>query len=358
MNKLLLGIILCVLMSCDNVELPDNSTDALGFLDGANNSIEKVEEKKPSPKEEIIQGIQKKYTFDVGKKTYNIDLNFDEAIFNFYKKAPKSYSYSSPQLPDNWEEAYYNMFLKNEKDKAFMVELIRQLYQLQPNMTRDEMVTFVTAFVQGALEYDWDSFYNVNDKLNYPYETLFAKQGVCSDKSLVLSKLLTTMGYETVLLTFPKANHMAVGIRVPEGFGNMETPYAYIETTNYSAIGQVPEKFVGGVVIKEAPIVIQLKDSGERVFEKIAANKVEEKEFEDKYGPAYINASAESKRIIEAMTTLKATVDSLTEELNILGCEGTVSEERYNTCEKLQTKINKKVSLYNQKVEAYNTLNQ
>ena len=58
------------------------------------------------------------------------------------------------------------------------------------------------------------------------------------------------------------------------------------------------------------------------------------------------------------MTTLKTTVDSLTKELNTMGCEGSVSEEKYNDCEKLQTKINKKVNLYNQKVEAYNALNQ
>lgn len=358
MNKLFYYLFLCLLIGCDNIELPDNSKDDVDFLDGKNAPIEKLEQEIPNPKEKKIQGIQKKYTFDVGKKTYNISLNFEEAILDFYKKAPKSYSYTSPQLPDNWEQAYYNMFLKNEKDKIFMVELIRQLYQLQPNMSRDEMVTFVVAFVQGALKYDWDSFYNVNDKLNYPYETLFAKQGVCSDKSLILSKLLTIMGYETVLLTFPKANHMAVGIRVPEGFGNMGTPYAYIETTNYSAIGRVPEKFVGGVVIKENPIIIQLENSGQRVFEKIKTSKTQEKALESKYGSAYVNASAESKRIIESMTNLKITVDSLTQKLNVLGCEGTVSEEKYSACEKLQAKINDKVNLYNQKVEAYNVLNQ
>ncbi|MGB0985105.1 MAG: transglutaminase-like domain-containing protein [Saprospiraceae bacterium] len=347
-------LILGVLIGCDNIELPIETKDAVGFLDGGNPSIK---EETLLEKEGIAKGIQKTFSFDVGKKTHNLDLIFDESVLAFYQKAPKSYSYTTPQLPDNWEEVYYNMFLKNEKDKAFMVEIIRKLYNLKSNMTRDEMVTFVVAFVQGGLEYDWEGFYDVNDKLNYPYETIFAKKGVCSDKSLTLSRLLTIMGYETVLLTFPKANHMAVGIRVPEGFGNMGTPYAYIETTNYSAIGRVPEKFVGDIKIEENPIIIQLENSGKRIFEKIKTNKIEEKKLAKKYGAAYINASAASKSLIESMTNLKTTVDSLKKELEILGCEGSVSEEKYDTCENLQEKINKKVNRYNQEVEAYNALN-
>ena len=94
MNKLLLGIILCVLMSCDNVELPDNSTDALGFLDGANNSIEKVEEKIETAIKSLEESLKSDNKEEIEAKT-------KELMESSQKLGEKIYAEQQAQQPNS-----------------------------------------------------------------------------------------------------------------------------------------------------------------------------------------------------------------------------------------------------------------
>lgn len=302
--------------------------------------------------------VIKTYTFDVGKKTYSIDLALDEEVLEYFKNEPKVYKYRGDRLPDDWQIDYYNMFVGNKKDKYLLGDILDELRDLKRNMSDEELVQFVVAFVQGGMEYDWNSFYSVSDKLSYPYETLFSQKGVCSDKSLVLGKLLAMLDYDVVFLTFPKANHMAVGLRVPSSYGNLNTDYAFVESTNYSNIGRVPESFVGDIKIEEDPVIIPLEDAGNQSFTAIRDLKNEEETLKEKYGDAYLQASAKAKGILEEMHELKIDIEDLTRKLDNLGCEGQVSTTKLKACNKLQRRVNKKVDLYNEKVADYNALNQ
>ncbi len=313
------------------------------------------ERKKNQREEPSKPYIVKTYSFDLGTETYSIDLNFEEDLVDYFAGEPKVYTYSSSKIPDDWEVEYYNMFIENDKDENTLLDIIDEIKQLKRNMSDDELLQFVVAFVQGGMEYDWTSYYNVGDKLNYPYETLFSKKGVCSDKSLLLGKLLTLLDYEIIFMTFEKANHMSVGLKVPEGYGNLGTDFAFVESTSYSSLGSVPKEYAGGIKIEESPKIIRIKNSGRKTFNGIAEYKEVEKELQEKYGDSYTSSSALERGLLEDMANLKTEIEELKERFE--GCEGVVSSSKMRSCTKIQKKINRKVDVYNIKVEEYNALN-
>lgn len=357
-----LFVVLVIAMSCGEYERSRAKRES-NRRDRSERTEERSDDdratsKKRSNRRVSDDAIVNTYTFDVGKETYSIDLALEEDVVKYFEDEPKVYTYRGDRLPDDWQIDYYNMFIDNRKDEGVFDDILDELQDLKRNMSNDELVQFVVAFVQGGMDYDWNSYYSVSDKLNYPYETLFAKKGVCSDKSLVLGKLLTMMDYEVVFLTFENANHMAVGLKVPSGYGNLGTDYAFVESTNYSNIGRVPENFVGGVKIEEAPEIIPIKNAGRKTFNAIRDLKDDEDRLRDKYGDEYLQASAKERAILEEMYELKSDIDELTRKFEKLNCEGRVSSSKLKACNKFQHRINKKVDAYNEKVAEYNALNQ
>lgn len=298
--------------------------------------------------------VVKTYAFDMGKERYEIELGFQEKLVDYFAEQPKVYTYRGNTLPDDWETAYYNMFISNKKGEEVIKDILKKIKALKPDMTEVEYVAFLAAFVQGSLEYDWDSYYDVKDKLNYPYEALYKQKGVCSDKSLIMGELLAELDYDVVFMTFEKANHMAVGIRVPQGYGSLGTEYAFIESTAYSTLGRVPKSFVGGVKIEEAPNLIPIEKAGRKVFEGIVDYKAEEAGTSDKYGEYYNAASANEKILLEEMHELKTDIQKLKEKLENLGCKGSVAMDKIKYCNKFNRQVNEKIDLYNEKVKEYN----
>lgn len=305
----------------------------------------------------IAYPSHKTYTFDLGKEAYELKVPFDEDLMEYFANEPKVYRYTSTELPKDWETDYYNMFVDNDKDVPYLREIIRQLKRLQADSDENyTIVEWITAFVQGGIDYDWNSYFSVSDKLNYPFETLFKQKGVCSDKSLLLGKLLSLQGYEVVFMAFENANHMAVGLGVPNEFGNFSTTYAFVESTNYSIIGEVPEKFVGGISINEAPQLIPVNNSADgRSFKEIATYLSRVQRLQNKYGKSYPTASAEVKVLLEEIETLESSIDALKKDIQ--DCKGQLSSSKARKCRKNQKQLNRKIDQYNDKVAKYNELN-
>ncbi len=293
--------------------------------------------------------------FDIDTKTYELNCSLPEDLYEYFKKQPKTFEYTG-DLPRDWKEKFYNIFLKNKKDERFLNSIINELNRINSSMSDDEFVEVVVAYVQGAFEYDWNSYYNINEKIKYPYETIFLKKGVCADKSVLLAKMLFLLDYEVVLLAFEKANHMAVGIKVPRGYGNFGTNYAFIESTDYARIGQIPDNYAGGIKIKEAPEIIKMNIKGRKTFKKIKKIKKEDKIILEKYGREYFFASAKKKNILKNMTMIQTRLDSFKLEHKLLNCSGNgaLSKKKYSKCKELTNEINRLVVIYNKQVKKYN----
>lgn len=76
---------------------------------------------------------------------------------------------------------------------------------------------------------------------NYPVETWADRSGDCDDKALLLAGLLAREGYRVALFVFLPESHMALGVGCPAGYDYEGSGYAYLEVTNASYVGVVPD---------------------------------------------------------------------------------------------------------------------
>ena len=94
--------------------------------------------------------------------------------------------------------------------------------------------------------------YQVGSHEKYPVETLMLGHGDCSDKSTLLKKLLGLTGIDSSLLLFEELQHMALGVKVPQGSeGHVVNGFAFLECTAPFIVGSEPMP----LVTEETPVV-------------------------------------------------------------------------------------------------------
>jgi hypothetical protein len=184
------------------------------------------------------------FSWSYGGKQYKLAMPLSAAINKQYADSQK-YFYYTGERPANWLETYYAMFLKSKaNDNTFKV-LTDELNRLakENNLGPEETVDLATTFVQ-SLPYDFARAAAIKTaKPNYPYETLYKKTGICTDKSLLLIMILRQLGYGTALMNFPDVDHAAVGISCQPEYDFRDTGYCYIETTMRYPIAAYPQNF-------------------------------------------------------------------------------------------------------------------
>ncbi|MCB9232576.1 MAG: hypothetical protein H6581_12975 [Bacteroidia bacterium] len=293
------------------------------------------------------------WEFDFEGEKHQIQTGIAPSAIEKLSTAPHLYSYQGHRPPPNWKEEFYKMFLTHPADESACESVLGELRKLKPGATDDEMVEMASAFVQGAIEYDWLTFYNLEEsQIRYPSQTLVARTGVCADKSILLARLLGKLGYDLVAFAFKQANHIALGIRVPDGYGDYGTNYAFVESTNYAPVGRIPERYAGGTKLDRKPEIIKLLPFRSKTFHKIVQNKVVEKDLEEKYGKEYLFLPLELQGIRRKMAGLEVKLDALKKEAK--GCSGTLSQTEFDRCQKLTNEINAKVEEYNSLVNEFN----
>jgi len=354
-----------LLNSCVNeVDTAKAETDIAGVEDISDSKEKKTSEIKETPKvSKTSKKSVRKYAktksqrFDYQLHTQlKVQLPIVPVILDAHKTAPREYTYQGSTPPKDWQVAFYNMFLKRKDDVEVLEYLVEELTDLakQKKVSPLEMVV---AYVQGAIQYDHQKAKKYKQAfLQYPYETAFYSQGVCSDKSVLLTKMLNMMGYNTVFFEFPNADHIAVGVRVPNGYGNFGTDYSFIETTNYNDIGVVPDSYVQGIKLTEKPFLIFPDNNGKKVFKEIKSYTKKRKKLEKEYGEGYAKGNSAQKKLAIELKRIDAKVKGLKKEHQRKGCgEETVkTDAEFNHCVKLTNQINDMVEEYNRVVNQYN----
>ena len=208
-------------------------------------TTKQFEKEKSFP--EITGQIQKNFNWEYGGVKYSLSENLHQSTYDYYKSLPKTFPYSG-ELPNNWQELYYAMFLKINDGDNSIATLAADLQTLgkKHNLSDDQIVDLALAFVQ-AISYDDAKAKNIlaktgNESMRFPYEVLWEQSGVCSDKSLLLTVLLRQMGYGATLFAYEEDNHMAVGIECPKDYSTYGSGYCYAETTSVgNKIGIIPD---------------------------------------------------------------------------------------------------------------------
>jgi hypothetical protein len=151
------------------------------------------------------------------------------------------------------KEVVMELLENNYQDEYFqsLIDTIRK-----DSMNPNEQAKIAISLVQ-HVPYDWNRYYSTSKSdWYYPYETLHANKGVCSDKSLLLAYLLNKLGFDTVLFEF--SDHMAVGIKSSSSYDFYDSGYAFIETTRPTIITYVPETYLSGFKVTPNPHIIHL----------------------------------------------------------------------------------------------------
>ncbi len=199
------------------------------------------------PFPQLAQPIKKNFTWSYKGSQYELPLTLYQSVYAYYQSEPKTFSYAG-DLPANWEDSYYGMFLKANESDQTITQLSDSLQALgeKHKLSSDQIVELALAFVQ-TIPYDDSKASNIlakagNETMLYPYETLFQQQGVCSDKSLLAISILRKLGYGVAIFAYEQDNHMAIGVQCPKAYSTYGSGYCYGETTSVgNKIGLIPQ---------------------------------------------------------------------------------------------------------------------
>jgi hypothetical protein len=143
----------------------------------------------------------------------------------------------------------YNGFANNAPFKSAHDDFVLIFKELaeENGLDRWDTARLAVRFVQ-SLAYENE----VGEYPKFPDETLFDSAGDCEDTSILLAKLLSKLGFYTVLVEFD--NHMGVGVAVTDMndgyyYKHDGRNYYYIETSDWGwEIGRMPDDLKGETV--------------------------------------------------------------------------------------------------------------
>ncbi|MFA4877741.1 MAG: transglutaminase domain-containing protein [Methanoregula sp.] len=119
--------------------------------------------------------------------------------------------------------SYFLSYLNDPAQKQYIKKLADEIRDETGNP--DDQARIATSLVQHIT-------YEKGTKYRYPYEVLYQGNGVCGEKSLLLSALLRELGFKSSVLYFVPENHMAAGIACKAPYDFKESGYCIIEATH------------------------------------------------------------------------------------------------------------------------------
>ena len=142
-----------------------------------------------------------KYITSLDTSLYEIIIEYDTSYFDYYEGMSRNVRVGSDMSNKESSLTFYEMFLSDANDSEVLDQLVDCIVQITQNPK--EQIQLAVNLVQTEVDYDHEK---LNSKGNwnvyYPLETLIWKKGVCSDKSLLLGKLLVKLDYKICFFLF------------------------------------------------------------------------------------------------------------------------------------------------------------
>ena len=189
---------------------------------------------------------------------YGFNLTMHTDMFGNYQQKEHFDRTYPKSIPDSWKHDFYLAYINDEDGDYAIDSIVTEIAKFSD--VDDTRIELATAFVQHMNTTN-------NTQIRYPYETIYLQNGTDADKSLLLTKIITNMGYGSALFYFEAENHLAVGIKCPEDYASLNTTYCYIETTIPNMVGNVPRVYEIGITLNSTPHLIKISDGS--TFEKV-----------------------------------------------------------------------------------------
>lgn len=287
------------------------------------------------------------YNTNLDTTSFQFLVEYDTSYFYYYDNMPRTIMVDADASDLQGSQDFYEMFLSDENDKDIIEQVVQWI--IQTTQDPKERIQLAVTFVQNEIVYDHDKLKNVgNWNVYYPMETLIWKKGVCSDKSLLLGKILVYLDYKICFFLFDDNNHMALGIKTnTQGFA--KCGFEFIETTNAFQIGAIPPAAPGQPLSlsSEMPQIVVPEYNGSRVFKEFQDLKREYLSQDEKFGQGYSTASVETKKQMldlsiqkEYLTKLETLYEALIPQYE----SGIVT---YDSVKSVQRILNERVDAYN-----------
>ncbi|HPE85738.1 MAG: hypothetical protein PHU97_03230 [Bacteroidales bacterium] len=286
------------------------------------------------------------------------------SLDDYYASRPSAYLSEFLSASLN-RETLFNTYFDDRADSAFFAPFLDSLHLKYS--VEWEFVDHLVRFVQESFSYDDN---NPGEVIKYPYQTFVSRTGICSDRSVLLGKLLVYAGYSVAFFAFEKAEHVALGLKVPQGYGSYNSPWIYIETTNIRPLGDIPHDSFGPDALT-TPEIIPVHRNGNRAFTSVHFLINYYSEASRLYGDDYLFLDQQSRYLSKRIHDLRKVADSLQRNVQTLhsryqafqqdlaihhqlmqqaGCQGVVSDDStYAVCAE-------RVEKYNALVEQSNAL--
>jgi hypothetical protein len=287
------------------------------------------------------------YNTNLDTTSFQFLVEYDTSYFYYYDDMPRAIMVDADASDLQGSQDFFEMFLSDENDKDIIEQVVQWI--IQTTQDPKERIQLAVTLVQNQIIYDHDKLKNVgNWNVYYPMETLIWKKGVCSDKSLLLGKILVYLDYKICFFLFDDNNHMALGIKTnTKGFA--ESGFEFIETTNAFQIGAIPPAAPGQPLslLSEAPQIVVPEYNGSRVFKEFRDLKREYLTQDEQFGQGYSTASVEAKKQMLDLTIQRDYLTKLETlyELLILQYESGVVT--YDSVKSVEISLNDRIEAYN-----------
>lgn len=287
------------------------------------------------------------YTTNLDTTSFEFLVEYDTSYFYYYDDMPRTIMVDADASELEGSKDFYEMFLSDENDR----DIIEQVVQWIQSTTQDpkEQIQLAVTLVQNQIVYDHDKLKNVgNWNVYYPMETLIWKRGVCSDKSLLLGKILVYLDYKICFFLFDENNHMALGIKTNTN-GFAESGFEFIETTNAFQIGAIPPAAPGQPLSlsSEAPQIVVPDYNGGKVFREFQDLKREYLSQDEQFGQGYSTASVEAKKQMLDLTIQRDYLTKLETLYELLIPQYESGVVTYDSVKSVENKLKDRIEAYN-----------
>jgi len=170
--------------------------------------------------------------------------------FTVYKGAD-NYFYNIPRYIDSSENPSLLDFklkvVNDEQQKELLLPLVVKIQEITSDKTDQARIAIsLVQFIPFGTSDKVSRIGNIEiDYQRYPYEVLYDYEGICSEKSELLTFLLKELGYDTAILYYSLENHDAVGIKCSDENSLKNTGYCFVETTGPSIITDDQTEYIG-----------------------------------------------------------------------------------------------------------------
>ena len=192
---------------------------------------------------------------------YNVSFIVYEGVYNYVTNLSRFVTSYEEEVP--FRSDFKQKAINEEIQKEFLLLLVKKIQNLAPN-DKTEQARIAISLVQnipygspqkkmvfGGIEIDYSK---------YPYEVLYDNEGICGEKSQLLTFLLKELGYGVSIFYFSEENHEAVGIACPLLNSFYGSSYCFVETSGPAIITDFSMEFSNRIKLRSQPEIILISE--------------------------------------------------------------------------------------------------